>query len=99
MNQENTNFQSPVISSILDFLHLFLPIAFAKRIIAAILLFAGTKLTDIASLLGMGLSTVYNFRKTLSGASSKEENYMPVSNEARLWQKSEIFLLIKPYTV
>jgi transposase len=73
MEQGVTDRQSFVLQAIISFLQPFFTITFTKRIIAAILLSTGKQPQHVASILNMGLSTVYKFRKALNSASSAEE--------------------------
>jgi len=73
MEQGVSDRQSFVLQAIISFLQPIFTITFTKRIIAAILLTTGMKPQDVASILDMGLSTVYKFRKALNNASSVEE--------------------------
>ena len=61
-----------VIQAVLSFLEFFLPITFAKRLVAAVLLAANIPVKMIAESLDMGKSTIYGLRKSLQTDSIEE---------------------------
>ena len=70
MNQEQRRL---TLKDILSFLSLFLPDTFAKRLVAATMLVVEIPVKNVATLLDMGLSTVYDLRKALMNATSSKE--------------------------
>ncbi len=62
-----------VMKAVVTFLQMFFAPTFVNRIIATILLIAGVPVKEIAQLLGVGHTSVYDLRKAIMASSTVEE--------------------------